>query len=169
LVNIKQISLVAILIALGVVIAPFFWFPVFESKAYPGQHMINAVAGVLLGPIWAAVIALFVGVIRMSMGIGTIFSIPGGLPGGVMVGLFHLFLKKTVNKHTELAVLTEPIGTIFIGGTLAVYFFAPIAGIEMFLIPVWIGWSFSCIPGAILGFIILEILIKTGVFNLLKK
>lgn len=167
--NIKQISLVALLIALGVVIAPFFWFPVLGSKAYPGQHMINAVAGVLLGPIWAAVIALFVGVIRMSMGIGTIFSIPGGLSGGVIVGLFHLFLKKIKHKHPELAALIEPMGTIFIGGTLAVYVFAPIAGREMFLIPVWIGWSFSCIPGAIFGFIILEILIKTGVFTLLKE
>lgn len=162
MVNVKQVSLGAILIALGVVIAPLLWFPVLDSKAFPGQHIINGLSGVLLGPFWAALIAFFIGVIRMSLGIGTIFSMPGGIPGGIIVGLSYWFLKKLGIRYSELASLTEPFGTLFIGGTLAVYIFAPLTNREMFLIPVWIGWSFSCIPGAFLSFGILEILKRSG-------
>lgn len=162
MVNIKRVSLGTVLIALGVVISPLIWFPVYGSKAFPGQHIVNALAGVLLGPLWAAFIAICIGLIRMSLGIGTIFSMPGGIPGGMVVGLFHWLMKKTVGRHPELAALTEPIGTIFIGGTLAVYIFAPLVGREMILIPIWIGWSFSCIPGAIVGFAILETLKMAG-------
>lgn len=161
-VNIKEVSLATVLIALGVIIAPLIHFPVFGSEAYPGQHMINAVAGVLLGPLWGAFMAICIGLIRMSLGIGTIFSMPGGIPGAVVVGLFAWLLRRTVGRYEELAALTEPIGTIFIGATLAVYFVAPLVGREMILIPVWIGWSISCIPGAIFGFVILEALRLAG-------
>jgi energy coupling factor transporter S component ThiW len=162
MVHIKQASLATVLIALGVVIAPFLSFPVLESKAYPGQHLINGLAGVLLGPLWAAFIAFSIGVIRMGLGIGTIFSMPGGIPGGVIVGFFYLILKKMGKQHLELAALTEPLGTIFLGGILAVYVFAPLLNREMFLVPVWIGWSLSCIPGAILSFIVLGALRMAG-------
>ena len=153
--KIKQVSLATVLIALGVAIAPVLWFPVLDSKAYPGQHLINVLAGVLLGPHWAVFIALCIGTIRMSLGIGTIFSIPGGVFGGVVVGLSYWLLRKTGINYPEIAALTEPIGTIFIGGTTAVYIFAPLTGREMLLVPIWMGWSLSSILGAIFGFIIL--------------
>ena len=161
-VGIKQVSLAAMLIALGVVIAPILWFPVFGSKAFPGQHLVNAVAGVLLGPLWAIFIAFCIGIIRMSLGIGTIFSMPGGIPGGLIVGLFYWLLRRAGVGHPELAALTEPIGTVLIGATLSVYFVAPRMGMEWALIPTWIGWSFSCIPGCIFGFVILEALRAAG-------
>ena len=160
--NVRQVALASLLIALGVVISPFLWFPVLASKAFPGQHMINAIAGVLLGPLWAAVIALCIGMIRMTLGVGTIFSIPGGIPGGVVVGVAYSMLKRIGVEHRELAALTEPIGTVLIGGTLAVYIFAPLVGREMLLIPVWTLWSLSCIPGASLGLLILEALRVAG-------
>jgi len=161
-VNIKQVSLATMLIALGVVISPFLWFPILASKAFPGQHIVNAVAGVLLGPLWAAFIALCIGLIRMSLGIGTIFSMPGGIPGALVVGLFHWLLRRSRVRQLELAALTEPIGTIFIGGTLAVYLVAPLVARDMLLIPVWIGWSLSSVPGAVVGFLILEALRAAG-------
>jgi len=165
MVNVKQVSLATVLIALGVVIATFLSFPVLDSKAYPGQHLINGLAGVLLGPVWAAFIAFCIGIIRMGLGVGTIFSMPGGIPGGVVVGLFYMLLKRMGKKHLELTALTEPLGTIFIGGTLAVYLVAPLYNREMFLIPVWLGWSLSCIPGAIFSVIILETLRRTGLIE----
>ncbi len=165
MVNVKQVSLATVLIALGVVIATFLSFPVMDSKAFPGQHMINGLAGVLLGPVWAGFIALCIGIIRMGLGVGTIFSMPGGIPGGVVVGLFYMLLKRMGKKHLELAALTEPLGTIFIGGTLAVYLVAPLSNREMFLIPVWLGWSLSCILGAIFSVIILETLRRTGLIK----
>jgi energy coupling factor transporter S component ThiW len=165
MVNVKQVSLATVLIALGVAIAPLLWFPALGSKAFPGQHMINGLAGVLLGPIWAAIIAFFIGVIRMGLGVGTIFSMPGGIPGGVVVGLFYIILKKRGKKHLELTALTEPLGTIFIGGTLAVFIFAPLVGRSWILTEIWALWSLSCIPGAIFSVIILETLRRTGLIE----
>jgi energy coupling factor transporter S component ThiW len=162
-VNIRQVSLAAVLTALGVAISPFIWFPILASKAYPGQHMINAVGGVLLGPVWASFIAICIGLIRMGLGIGTIFSMPGGIPGALIVGLFQWWLSRSRLAKVEWAALAEPLGTVFIGGTLAVYLVAPMVGRNMVLFPVWIGWSISSIPGAILGFIILKSLSATGV------
>ena len=162
-VNIRQVSLAAVLTALGVAISPFLWFPILASKAYPGQHMINAVGGVLLGPLWASFIAICVGLIRMSLGIGTIFSMPGGIPGALVVGLFQWWLRRSRLASAEWAALAEPLGTVFIGGTLAVYLVAPMVGRNMVLIPVWRGWSLSCIPGAIMGFIILKSLRAAGI------
>ena len=135
---------------------------VLDTKAYPGQHLVNAVAGVLLGPYWAALIAFFIGLIRMSLGIGTIFSMPGGIPGGIVVGLVYWVLKRSGIKRPELAALTESLGTVFIGGTIAVYIFAPLSGRVMLLVPVWIGWAISSIPGSVIGLIILEALKATG-------
>ena len=162
-VNIKKVSLATVLIALGVVLAPYLWFPILDTKAYPGQHLVNAIGGVLLGPFWAAFIALCVGIIRMSLGIGTIFAIPGGMPGGVVVGCFYWLLRKYAGRYAEVAAFTEPIGTIFIGGTIAVYIFAPLAGRTMLLIPIWVGWALSCIPGATFGFITLIALRIAGI------
>ena len=160
--NVKKISLAAILITLGVVVSPFTWFPVPPTRANPTQHMLNALSGVLLGPLWAAFIALCVGLIRMSLGTGTIFSLPGGIPGGIVVGLSYLFLRRLMGRHPELAALTEPIGTILIGVPLAVYLFAPLVGTTMVIDVVSIVWIFICIPGSVLGFIILKALRATG-------
>jgi len=165
MVNVKQVSLATVLIALGVVIATFLSFPVMDSKAYPGQHLINGLAGVLLGPVWAGFIAVCIGIIRMGLGFGTIFSMPGGIPGAVVVGLFHLLMKRWGQRYQAVAALMEPLGTIFIGGTLAVYIVAPLVNREMILIPVWIGWALSCIPGAIISFTILETLRRTGLIE----
>jgi energy coupling factor transporter S component ThiW len=143
MINVKQVSLATVLIALGVVIATFLSFPVMDSKAFPGQHMINGLAGVLLGPVWAGFIAFCIGIIRMGLGVGTIFSMPGGIPGAVVVGLVYMLSKRMGKKHFVLAALSEP----------------------MFLIPVWLGWSLSCILGAIFSVIILETLRRTGLIE----
>jgi len=162
---IRSAALASLLVAVGVVIAPFLWFPFMATKAYPGQHMINAIAGVLLGPTWASLIAFAIGLIRIMLNIGTIYSIPGGIPGAIVVGLSARMFRK-IGLKFELAALTEPIGTIFIGATLAVYVFAPQLGHgEMIgaLIPIYVAWASSCIPGSILGFLILEALKHVGI------
>lgn len=165
--NVKQVSLAAMLIALGVIIAHMFWFPFLTTKAFPGQHMINVLAGILLGPFWAAVIAFCIGIIRMSLGIGSLYSMPGGIPGGIIVGFFYWLFKKFKMKHPEIAAFTEPIGTVIIGGTLAVLLVAPLIGdIELVgtpLLILWTGWAISSVPGCILGFIVVEVLRLAGI------
>jgi len=166
---IRRLSLMAILTAIGVIIAPFIWFPVLMSKAYPGQHMINVIAGILLGPLWAALIAVTIGIIRMFLGIGTIYSIPGGVPGAVLVGFTYNLMKRSTKfkKYAELAAFTEPLGTVFIGGTLSLLVLAPIIGdarmlsrleegIITALLFLWSGWALSSIPGSIIGFLIVS-------------
>jgi energy coupling factor transporter S component ThiW len=172
----KIVALVSVLSALGVIIAPIFWFPFFTTKAFPGQHMINAITGVLLGPIWAAVTALIIGIIRNSLGIGTIYAFPGGIPGGIIVGLFYALFKKLLRskKKVMFAALTEPIGTILIGATLSLFLVAPwIGDVRLLsqlekgpiiaLIMLWGGWTLSSISGCIIGLIILLILDRMNI------
>jgi len=161
-INIKKVSLATMLIALGVVISPFTWFVVPPSKANPTQHLINAVSGVLLGPFWAGFIAFCIGIIRMITGAGTILSMPGGIPGGVVVGLLYWLLRKYARRYANLAALTDPIGTLLIGVPLAVYIVAPWANLSASLTVLSIGWFFSCVPGTILGFIVVMALQAAG-------
>ncbi|MFX1485510.1 MAG: energy coupling factor transporter S component ThiW [Promethearchaeota archaeon] len=163
----KQIALGAMLIATGIALATLIWFPFLGAKAFPVQHMINAIGGVFLGPIWAAFIATAIGSIRNILGTGTIYAFPGGIPGGMIVGLFYLLIVKAARKkHGNLAALTEPIGTVFIGATLSVYVFAPLFGDLQSvgaLIPFWISFATSSIPGSIIGFIVLQVLEVGGI------
>jgi energy coupling factor transporter S component ThiW len=48
----RKLVTAGVLSALGVVISPLLSFPILAFKVYPGQHMINAISGVLLGPWW---------------------------------------------------------------------------------------------------------------------
>ena len=163
----KQIALGAMLIATGTALAPLVWFPFLGAKACPVQHMINAIGAVFLGPIWAAFIAIAIGSMRNLLGIGTVYAFPGGIPGGIIVGLFYLLIAKGAGKkYGNLAALTESIGTVFIGATVSVYIVAPFIGDFQSagaLIPFWISFAASSIPGSIMGFIILQVLKVGGI------
>jgi len=168
----NKIVLSAILIALGVTIAPFLYIPFLTTKAYPGQHMVNAIAGVLLGPLWAALIATVIGVIRNAMGVGTIYAFPGGIPGGVIVGIFAYIIKRVKPEAVDYAALTEPIGTVLIGGTLSVYMVAPLIGdlkVAGALIPIWVLFALSSIPGSVFGLIILKVLRIASKYSATKR
>ncbi len=175
-VYVKKIALVSVFSALGVVIAPFLWFPFLTTKAFPGQHMINALTGVVLGPLWAAIAALFIGIIRNALGIGTVYAFPGGIPGGIVVGIVYWLLKRfrKSGKTALVAAFCEPIGTVFIGATLALYLVAPwIGDVKLLsqlnegpliaLLALWSGWALSSIFGGILGFVVLLILNQVGI------
>jgi energy coupling factor transporter S component ThiW len=171
------LALLIVFSALGVAVSPYTWFVVFGTKANPTQHMINAILGVLAGPFWAALAAIFIGIIRNMLGIGTIYAFPGGIPGGIIVGLFYWLLKrlKISEKKRLISALTESIGTLLIGAPLALFLVAPWMGTKSlsdltqsegpmlaFLI-FGAGWALSCIPGSIIGFIILIILQRIGI------
>ena len=171
-----RISLIAFLSALGVILSPF-WFPVLASKAYPAQHLINSLAGVLLGPIDAAIIAIIIGIIRNNLGLGTIYAFPGGIPGGVVVGVFYRFLRGRLSgsRAMKLSIFTEPIGTVLIGATLSIYIVAPwVNDVAMLnkvsavgLIPIYVGWFLSSISGVIIALFILAALERAGLIALM--
>jgi len=35
-----------------------------------------------VGPLWAAIAAIIIGIIRNALGVGTIYAFPSGIPGG---------------------------------------------------------------------------------------
>ncbi len=151
----KKTALVAVLVAVTVVLSPIN-FPVGSSKCYPAQHMINGIAGVLLGPWYAAVMALFTGVIRNMLGLGTLHAFPGGIPGALVVGLFYRYVK------TDLAALVEPLGTVVIGATISALVVAPYLGKSFTVAFWWIAFAASSIPGSIIGFIVLTAIRRLG-------
>jgi len=185
--HVKKIALLAVFSALGVVLAPFSWFEFLGTRAYPAQHMVNALLGVLVGPLWAAVAAFIIGCIRIGLGIGTVYAFPGGIPGGLVVGAVYWALKrfKAGEKIRLFSAFSEPIGTIFIGVTLSLYLVAPLVAPNVGIAP-WAGtrrpleligengalfaflifsagWALSSIAGCTVGFVALSILNRAGI------
>jgi energy coupling factor transporter S component ThiW len=165
-VHVRKLALFIVFSAVAVVISPFTVFAVLGTKPNPTQHMINAILGVLLGPFWAVLAAIIVGVTRNALGVGTLFAFPGGMPGGFVVGSAYWVLKrlKRSEKTRLLSALTEPIGTLLIGVPISLFMLAPWLGqtIANYLL-FTTAWALSCIPGCIIGFAVLLILRRLGV------
>lgn len=165
----RRIALSAILIALGVALSIFPGsIPIGPTRVLPYQHMINVIAAILLGPWYAAGIATAIGVLRVGLGVGTVFAFPGGIPGALLVGIIYHYVRKS-----DLAALTEPVGT-GIGALTSALMVQPLFGLrgipplfgltaqwQLFLVSFWL----SSIPGAILGFVIVVALRKRGVIQ----
>ena len=47
----RTVAVIIALSVLGIMLAPFFWFPFLGTRVFPGQHLVNVLAGVLLGPL----------------------------------------------------------------------------------------------------------------------
>ena len=153
----KKIALAAVLVAVTVVLSPIHFY-IGTSKCFPAQHMVNAIAGVLLGPWYAAVMALFTGIIRNMMGIGTLHAFPGGIPGALVVGFVYRYVKKT-----DFAALTEPLGTVCIGATISALVVAPYLGKAFTVAFWWVAFAASSIPGSILGYVALKAVRVSGI------
>jgi energy coupling factor transporter S component ThiW len=94
--------------------------PVGPTKVFPFQHMINGILGVVLGPWYAAVAALATGLLRISVGTGTIFALPVGVLGALVVGLLYKYVYRS-----RWISLTEPLGT-GIGALISAFIIAPL-------------------------------------------
>jgi energy coupling factor transporter S component ThiW len=158
----RNLVLVALFAGLAVVLSGIN-FPVGPTKVFPCQHALNAVAGVLLGPWYAALAALIAAVMRNLLGTGTIFAFPGSIPGALVVGFAYRWWKK------DYAAFLEPLGTGPLGATISALIVAPLIGKTMTW--VWFQTAFlaSSIPGSILGFIVLWGLRRVGVKRLLEE
>lgn len=163
----KRISVAAVFVGVGLVLSyinVFAYFTIAGSKINPYAHLVNGMMGVLVGLGLACVTATAIAILRYTLSIGSILAFPGGISGAVVTGTVSYILRKKAPKYTEFAALFDPIGTIFIGGTIA-DFLLPLAGVPtlegMFF---WWGlFALSCLPGSIAGFGILLILKKAGI------
>ncbi|MEM2611975.1 MAG: energy coupling factor transporter S component ThiW [Thermoproteota archaeon] len=170
-----QILLSALFSALAFVISPITWFQWGPTKAFPGQHMVNVLAGIMVGPLWASLCAIIVGTLRIMFGVGTIFAYPGGIPGGLMVGILYMLLKNKFGsrKAIVLASLGEPVGTVFIGGTISWYIVDPFFGSALYLkfggiLFLYLGWAVSSIIGCTIGMVLVLALDKIGVLKFVE-
>lgn len=143
--------------ALGVTLSVYPGpIPFGPAKLYPFQSMINVLAGVTLGP-YAAIVALLISLIRMSLGVGTIFSLPGSIPGALLVGFTYRYIWRS-----KWVGLLEIPGTGFVGAYLssvlvAPYFAPKFSGATLFFI---LAFTPPAVLGSALGIIILHILQK---------
>ena len=152
----RKLVLAAIFAALGVFLSSFA-VPVVGARVFPFQHAINAIAAVLLGPWWAAGSALVTATIRFSIGTGSIFAFPGSPFGALAVGFAYRLLRR------DEAALFEPLGTVLIGATLGALLISPFIGEAAGgLLALMIAFALSSIPGAIIGYVVLKALRKTG-------
>ncbi|MBU7017451.1 MAG: energy coupling factor transporter S component ThiW [Theionarchaea archaeon] len=155
--NTRILVYTAIFGALGAALG-WISFPVGPTKVAPLQHTINSIAGVLIGP-WAVVSAMIAATIRYSTGMGSIHAFPGSPFGALVVAVVYKMIRK------DFSSLFEPLGTIFIGGTvsglvIAPYFTQGNAPTVWFF---WAAFAASCIPGCILGYTILKIVRRSNV------
>ena len=77
-VSIQKLAIAGVLIALSVVLSGFS-IPIGASKCFPIQHMVNVIAGTLLGPWYAVGMAFITSLIRLIMGTGTLLAFPGSM------------------------------------------------------------------------------------------
>jgi energy coupling factor transporter S component ThiW len=120
--------------------------------------MVNVMAGVLLGPWYAASSATVAAILRNVFGVGTLLAFPGSIPGALVVGFAHLLWRR------PWVGFLEPLGTGLVGATVGALLVAPsLMGraiplatlIQLFLI--------SSVPGAVLGVLVLRTLVRAGV------
>ena len=112
-VSTKKLAVAGVFCAVAVV-GSLFSFPVFGSKCAPVQHMVNILAGVLLGPWYSLGAAFAASLIRNLLGLGSLMAFPGSMFGAVLCGLAY---QKSKNI---LAVLCgEVFGTAVLGGLCA--------------------------------------------------
>ncbi len=154
----RPVVLSGVLVALCVALSGLY-FPVGPTKVYPFQHMVNAIAGVLLGPWWAALIATLAAVIRNLLGVGTIFAFPGGIPGALVVGLLYRWIKR------DWVAFLEPLGTGLIGATLSAWLVVPYVSTKIGWLALTVAFLSSSVPGSALGFVVIKIIRKGGVFK----
>lgn len=135
-------------------------FPVGPTKVFPFQHTINALAGIMLGPWYGALAAFLAGIIRISIGTGTIFAIPGGIPGALVVGFMYRAFK------SDWVTLTEPLGTGPVGATLSALVVAPLVGKAGTWLFFQTAFLASSIPGSIIGLILVKSLRRVANLDL---
>jgi len=143
----KKVAAAGIFMAVGLILSylnPFAYFQIAGTKINPFAHFINAITGVLIGLAFSCITALGIAILRFSLGIGTIHAFHGGISGAFVVGAVAYLLRKKSPKFVEFAAFLEPLGTVFIGGTIGqlILPIADVSAIEGFLIYWGVGKIF---------------------------
>jgi energy-coupling factor transport system ATP-binding protein len=157
----RKVARAVILVAIGVAISPFTSIPIGIARINPAQHFVNVVGAVLLGPWWAAGIALVIGILRNALGTGTLLAFPGGMIGAFLAGTVYRY-----TRNIYLGALGEVLGTGFLGSVVSVLIVAPVfMGKAMAMGALMIAFSGSTILGSIIAIFALKLLDRAGFLN----
>jgi len=154
----RIVARAVILVAIGVALSPFTSVPIGIAKINPTQHFVNVVSAVLLGPWWAAGVAMIIGILRNALGTGTLLAFPGGMIGAFLAGVLY-----RLTRNIYLGALGDIVGTGLIGAVVSALLVAPfLLGKTMALGALIIAFSGSTILGSILGVLALKVLERAG-------
>ena len=153
--ELKKLTISALLVALGVVCSAFY-IPIGASKCFPIQHAVNVIAGVVLGPGYAVMMAFATSLIRNLMGTGSLLAFPGSMVGALCCGLLY---QKTHKMWT--AFLGETVGTGILGGMLCYPVAVFLMGTEAALFGYVLPFLISSVGGAVLSVALLTALERT--------
>ena len=159
--NTRKTAYAVVLVAIGVALAPYTSFPIGIAIVNPTQHFVNVLAAVLLGPWWAVLTAMVIGILRNAMGVGTLLAFPGGMIGAFLAGMAYRMLRKT-----WAAAVGEVIGTGGIAPVVSALFVAPILmGKAIPLLALVPSFICSTIAGALLGVLALRLLKRADIVD----
>ena len=162
--KIQKLTIASLYVALAVILSPIN-IPLGIAKCFPIQHLINVVAAVTLGPVYAVCAAFCSSLVRNVLGTGSLLAFPGSMIGALCAGLLYKYF-----KNNFVAYVGEVIGTGIIGGIIAypvaTFLIGKEATMFMFVIP----FLASTVIGGAMGLIIVQGLKKTNILKLeLKK
>ena len=156
----RDVARATVLVALAVALSPIF-IPVGVTKCFPAQHMINVIAGVILGPAYAVAIAFIAAVLRNILGLGTLLAFPGGMIGAWLAGLAYRFF-----RSAYAAGMGEVIGTGLLGALASAWLVGPVLMEKsMAAGTLVIAFSISSLGGTIIGIVALKFLRRVKIWQ----
>ena len=160
--NITRITFMGMMIALGVIISPILRV----EGMCPMAHLINVTCAVFLGPYYAFLCALIIGILRMIfMGIPPL-ALTGAVFGAFLSGVFYRMSKGKI----LMAVIGEIIGTGIIGALASYPVMTLLWGKEglswLFYVP-----SFICgtLIGGSIAYVFLRKLASNGMLARMQR
>lgn len=159
--NTRKTAYAVVLVAIGVALAPYTSFPIGIAKVNPTQHFVNVIAAVLLGPWWAVLTAMVIGILRNAMGVGTLLAFPGGMIGALLAGIAYRTFRRT-----WAAAAGEVIGTGGVAPVVSAFFVAPVLmGNAIPLLALVPSFLCSTAVGALLGVLALRLLKRAEIVD----
>ncbi len=155
--NVKRMSLIAMLTAVGTVTAHLVSIPVGAARVFPMQHAINVIAAVLLGPVGAGLVAFLISLLRNLTGTGTLLAFPGSIVGALLAGYLY-----RLTRQDFAAAGGEVIGTGVIGALIAFPMARFFLNREVLAYTFIVPFSLSSLGGAVIGYLVLRALAGAG-------
>ncbi|WP_286365540.1 energy coupling factor transporter S component ThiW [Leuconostoc mesenteroides] len=161
-VKLTKIMVVTIMIALDIVLSPIFRI---EGMA-PMSSVMNIIAGVILGPVYAVIMAVVTGIIRMLM-----LGIPPLALTGSIFGAFGAGILYKYGRNMYWSMSGEFLGTGIVGSLISVPVMVWFTGQQQNLYwfvytPRFVG---ATIIGSVIAYFVLVNLLKINSFKEIQR